>query len=48
MPGACACRHRDAGSSHLDPRRYRPLLYVFHHYYYGVGPALGRTFKTEV
>lgn len=35
------------GSSHVDPRRYRPLFYVFRHYY-GVGPALGRTFKAEV
>ncbi|MEY2169221.1 MULTISPECIES: flavin reductase family protein [unclassified Rhodanobacter] len=35
------------GSSHIDPRRYRPLFYVFRHYY-GVGPALGRTFKAEV
>jgi flavin reductase (DIM6/NTAB) family NADH-FMN oxidoreductase RutF len=35
------------GSSHIDPSRYRPLFYVFRHYY-GVGPALGRTFKAEV
>lgn len=35
------------GSSHIDPRRYRPLFYVFRHYY-GVGPTLGRTFKAEV
>ncbi|WP_343124495.1 flavin reductase family protein [Rhodanobacter sp. C06] len=35
------------GTSHIDPRRYRPLFYVFRHYY-GVGPALGRTFKAEV
>lgn len=35
------------GTSHIDPRRYRPLLYVFRHYY-GAGPALGRTFKAEV
>ena len=35
------------GTSHIDPRRYRPLFYLFRHYY-GVGPALGRTFKAEV
>lgn len=35
------------GTSHIDPQRYRPLFYVFRHYY-GVGPALGRTFKAEV
>ena len=34
-------------SSHIDPRRYRPLFYVFRHYC-GAGPALGRTFKAEV
>lgn len=35
------------GTSHIDPQRYRPLFYVFRHYF-GVGPALGRTFKAEV
>lgn len=35
------------GSDHIDPRRFRPLLYVFRHYV-GAGPALGRTFKAEV
>ncbi|MBD8897767.1 flavin reductase family protein [Rhodanobacter sp. DHG33] len=35
------------GSSHIDPRRYQPLFYVFRHYC-GAGPALGRTFKAEV
>jgi flavin reductase (DIM6/NTAB) family NADH-FMN oxidoreductase RutF len=35
------------GTSHIDPRRYRPLFYVFRHYC-GAGPALGRTFKAEV
>lgn len=35
-----------AGSDHIDPRRFRPLLYVFRHYV-GGGPALGRTFKAE-
>jgi hypothetical protein len=36
-----------AGSEHIDPQRFRPLLYVFRHYV-GGGPALGRTFKAEV
>ena len=36
-----------AGSDHIDPQRFRPLLYVFRHYV-GGGPALGRTFKAEV
>lgn len=35
------------GSSHIDPRRYRPLFYVFRHYR-GAGAALGRTFKAAV
>lgn len=35
------------GSSHIDPRRYRPLFYVFRHYH-GIGASLGRTFKAEV
>ncbi|WP_329742259.1 flavin reductase family protein [Dyella sp. A6] len=35
------------GSEHIDPTRFRPLLYVFRHYV-GGGPALGRTFKAEV
>lgn len=42
--------HQDivlAGSEHIDPQRFRPLLYVFRHYV-GGGPALGRTFKAEV
>lgn len=34
------------GTQHVDPRRYRPLFYVFRHYY-GVGPRLGQTFKAE-
>ncbi|GAB3028177.1 flavin reductase family protein [Oleiagrimonas citrea] len=36
-----------AGSDHVDPQRFRPLLYVFRHYV-GGGPSLGRTFKAEV
>lgn len=35
------------GSDHIDPLRFRPLLYVFRHYV-GGGAALGRTFKAEV
>ena len=35
------------GTQHIDPRRYRPLFYVFRHYY-GVGTRLGQTFKAEV
>lgn len=35
------------GTSHIDPRRYRPLFYVFRHYC-GAGASLGRTFKAEV
>jgi flavin reductase (DIM6/NTAB) family NADH-FMN oxidoreductase RutF len=35
------------GTSHIDPRNYHPLLYVFRHYV-AAGPRLGRTFKAEV
>ncbi|MFK2878318.1 flavin reductase family protein [Rhodanobacter hydrolyticus] len=35
------------GGNHIDPQRFRPLLYVFRHYV-GGGPTLGRTFKAEV
>ncbi len=35
------------GTQHIDTARWRPLLYVFRHYF-GVGPDLGRTFKAEV
>lgn len=35
------------GTSHIDPRHYRPLFYVFRHYF-GRGPRLGSTFKAEV
>lgn len=36
-----------AGTQHVDPRRYRPLFYLFRHYV-GPGRSLGRTFKAEV
>jgi flavin reductase (DIM6/NTAB) family NADH-FMN oxidoreductase RutF len=35
------------GTSHVDTRKWSPLLYVFRHYF-GVGADLGRTFKAEV
>jgi hypothetical protein len=35
------------GTSHIEPRHYRPLFYVFRHYF-GRGPRLGSTFKAEV
>ena len=41
--------HRDIvieGTQHIDTARWRPLLYVFRHYF-GTGPRLGRTFKAE-
>lgn len=34
-------------TQHIDPARYRPLFYVFRHYF-GCGPRLGQTFKAEV
>lgn len=34
------------GTSHIDTARYRPLFYVFRHYF-GRGAELGRTFKAE-
>jgi flavin reductase (DIM6/NTAB) family NADH-FMN oxidoreductase RutF len=45
------CVHADpeivvAGTDHIDPRRWTPLLYVFRHYF-GTGPDLGRTFRAE-
>ncbi|WP_109127427.1 flavin reductase family protein [Dyella sp. C11] len=36
-----------AGTQHVDPRRYRPLFYLFRHYV-GCGTPFGRTFKAEV
>ncbi|MEO6116181.1 MAG: flavin reductase family protein [Pseudolysinimonas sp.] len=41
--------HRDIvkhGSSHIDPERWSPLLYVFRHYVAG-GARLGKTFRAE-
>ncbi len=35
------------GTSHIDTARWSPLLYVFRHYF-GTGPDLGRTFKSEI
>jgi len=35
------------GTSHIEPRLYRPLFNVFRHYF-GRGPRLGSTFKAEV
>jgi hypothetical protein len=31
--------------SHVDPRRWRPLIYNFRHYY-GLGAELGRSFRS--
>lgn len=36
-----------AGTNYIDPAAWRPLLYVFRHYF-GTGRDLGRTFKAEV
>lgn len=35
-----------AGTDHIDPSRWTPLLYVFRHYF-GTGPDLGKTFRAE-
>jgi flavin reductase (DIM6/NTAB) family NADH-FMN oxidoreductase RutF len=32
---------------HIDPCRWRPLIYNFRHYY-GLGASLGKTFRAEV
>jgi flavin reductase (DIM6/NTAB) family NADH-FMN oxidoreductase RutF len=32
---------------HIDPTRWKPLIYNFRHYY-GLGLELGKTFKAEV
>jgi flavin reductase (DIM6/NTAB) family NADH-FMN oxidoreductase RutF len=32
---------------HIDPSRWRPLIYNFRHYY-GLGASLGKTFRAEV
>ena len=34
------------GTSHVDPERWRPLLYVFRHYF-STGPELARSFRAE-
>ncbi|MFZ0871781.1 MAG: flavin reductase family protein [Rhodanobacter sp.] len=34
-------------TSHIDPCHYRPLFYVFRHYF-GRGSRLGKTFKAQV
>jgi len=35
------------GTNHIDTAKWSPLLYVFRHYF-GTGPDLGRTFKSEM
>lgn len=35
------------GTSHVDPHRWRPLLYVFRHYV-GASEHLGKTFRAQV
>lgn len=34
------------GTSHVDPALWSPLIYNFRHYF-GLGPELGETFRTE-
>jgi flavin reductase (DIM6/NTAB) family NADH-FMN oxidoreductase RutF len=34
------------GTSHIDPQRWSPLLYVFRHYF-GTGEEIGRSFRAE-
>jgi flavin reductase (DIM6/NTAB) family NADH-FMN oxidoreductase RutF len=34
------------GTSHIDPGEWRPLLYVFRHYF-STGPELARSFRAE-
>jgi flavin reductase (DIM6/NTAB) family NADH-FMN oxidoreductase RutF len=34
------------GSNHIDARAWRPLLYVFRHYF-GPGEELGKTFRAD-
>jgi flavin reductase (DIM6/NTAB) family NADH-FMN oxidoreductase RutF len=34
------------GTSHIDPQRWSPLLYVFRHYF-ATGQELGRSFRAE-
>ena len=35
------------GSQHIDPARWSPLIYNFRHYF-GLGPELGRSFRSQV
>jgi flavin reductase (DIM6/NTAB) family NADH-FMN oxidoreductase RutF len=35
-----------AGTHHIDPTRWRPLIYSFRHYF-GVGAELGHSFRAE-
>jgi flavin reductase (DIM6/NTAB) family NADH-FMN oxidoreductase RutF len=34
------------GPNHIDPQRWRPLIYNFRHYF-GLGPELGKSFRAE-
>jgi flavin reductase (DIM6/NTAB) family NADH-FMN oxidoreductase RutF len=34
------------GQRHIDPRRWRPLIYNFRHYF-GLGDELGKSFRSE-
>jgi flavin reductase (DIM6/NTAB) family NADH-FMN oxidoreductase RutF len=34
------------GSQHIDPAQWSPLIYNFRHYY-GLGPELGRNFRSQ-
>jgi flavin reductase (DIM6/NTAB) family NADH-FMN oxidoreductase RutF len=34
------------GTQHIDPARWSPLIYNFRHYY-GLGPELGHTFRSQ-
>jgi flavin reductase (DIM6/NTAB) family NADH-FMN oxidoreductase RutF len=34
------------GSQHVDPAMWSPLIYSFRHYY-GLGPELGHSFRSE-
>jgi flavin reductase (DIM6/NTAB) family NADH-FMN oxidoreductase RutF len=35
-----------SGENHVDPRNWQPLIYNFRHYF-GLGPELGKTFRSE-
>lgn len=34
------------GLNHIDPQKWRPLIYNFRHYF-GLGPELGKSFRSE-